>query len=649
MTDSDRRSLIERLYREALELDVAERQSFLARGCGENGDLQREVESMLAAHDSRKSRETTPILQSPAKVPTATPTVVSDLVGQTLDGRYYIEQKLISGGIGDLYLATDKPELMLRRVVVKVLQEKALEDKWVVTKFRQEIEALTRIDDPGVVGLLDAGTLPNGHPYLVMQFVEGDNLRSFMRPDRGMDFDDVVNIWQQLGRTLTAAHERDVVHRDLKPENIMVRQRRDGSWQVKVIDFGIARIRNSLVAPTTVTARVAGTASYMSPEQVEGKRVSAASDVYALGVIAYEMATGRRPFNPETMFQLSEMQKSVPLAPRALRPALPLAAEQAILKALSYQSADRHQRACDFADDLVRALLEDDVSISPAPPSSVGETGPALGIAMDPASTRTMLATIQSGPLSLGGDQVQLPSEPTVVSLIKPEIPTFGSGQQSMPEAKPRWPRLALVLSALLLIGIGGVFALKYRSWFSGPERSLTYWLTVQRVYDDKPLGQPFNATGREIFHTGDRFVLNITTNESGALYIIDEGRDEKGATEWNLVFPTKENNRGEPVLAAQQTIQTGWYRFTGAAGAERVWLVWATQRTPLLDPIFRDALSDGVIHDPAQQTQLQKFFKQNESSATELIQNETAERSVLKGRGDVIVRRLDFSHKPNS
>jgi len=623
MMDLDRRSLTERLYREALELDVAERQSFVARQCGENLDLRREVESMLAARDSRIS---TPILSPSAKAPSSTPPPVFDLVGETLDGRYYIEQKLVSGGIGDLYLAIDKPEVMLRRVVVKVLQEKALEDEWVVTKFRQEIEALTRIDDPGVVGLLDAGTLPNGHPYLVMQFVEGDNLRSVMRPDRGMPFDDVANIWQQLGRTLTAAHERDVVHRDLKPENIMVRQRRDGSWQVKVIDFGIARIRNSLVAPSTVTARVAGTASYMSPEQVEGKRASATSDVYALGVIAYEMVTGRRPFNPETMFQLSEMQKSVPLAPRALRPALPLAAENAILKALSYQSSDRYQKACEFADELVRALLENDDAI------------PAARAPIDPAHTPTMMATVQS----------ERSSEPTVVSLIKPEPAPFGSAARSVPVASSCSLRIALVLSVALLIGLGGLFALKYRSWFAGPERSLTYWLTVQRMYDDKPLGQPFNSAGREYFHTGDRFVLNIITPEAGALYILNEGRDEKGMTEWNIMFPTKEINQGEPLVAAQQTIKTGGYRFTGGVGVERVWLIWAKQRTQVLDPIFRDAREDGVIHNPAQQAQLQDFFKQNESS-TELIQDESRERAILKGRGNIIVRRLDFSHKPNS
>src|SRR5260370_2329438 len=133
MTDSERRTLIERLYREALELDLAERPSFLARWCGENADLQREVESMLAAHDSRKSRETTPILQSPAKGPTATPPAVPELVGQTLDGRYYIDEKLISGGIGDFYLARAKPKLMFLPLVIHVLHEKTPQNNEVFT------------------------------------------------------------------------------------------------------------------------------------------------------------------------------------------------------------------------------------------------------------------------------------------------------------------------------------------------------------------------------------------------------------------------------------------------------------------------------------------------------------------------------------
>lgn len=545
-------------------------------------------------------------------------------VGSTLDGRYYIEQRLGSGGIGDVYLARDKPELMSRRVVVKVLQEKALEDQWIVTKFRQEIEALTRIDDPGVVGLLDAGTLPNGHPYLVMQFVEGDNLRRHMRPDKGMDFEDAASIWQELGRTLTAAHDNDVIHRDLKPENVMVRQRADGAWQVKVIDFGIAKIRNSLVAPSTVTGKVAGTVSYMAPEQLEGKKVSAASDIYGLGVIAYEMLTGRCPFNPETVFQLSELQKaSAPLNPQVLRPALPVAAQNAILKALSYRVADRYQRACDFGDDLSRGLREFDDEVSTwTKPNEV--SGPTL------AATHRIVGEIPV---------------PTLKANALGLIPAPAVDSHPSRRHRTAW---LIALPLLLAIGLAGIAGWRY--WFTTlePERALTYWLTVQRMYNNEPLGEPFDAAGRDYFHTGDRFSLNIVPGAPGALYLLSEGRDDKGLTEWNILFPTAKNNQGVATLAANQTVKTGNYRFTGSTGVEKIWVVWTSQSVPMMDSIFHDAFGDGVIRNSAQQGQLQDFLKLHEATQTELVQDEGKSRAVLKGRGQILVRHLDLAHKPS-
>jgi len=568
-----------------------------------------------------------------------------DLVGETLDGRYYVEQKLSSGGIGDLYLANDKPALMSRRVVVKVLQEKALKDEWLVTKFRQEVEALTRIDDPGVVGLLDAGTLPNGHPYLVMQFVEGENLRSVMRPDRGMDLDDVAEIWQQVTRTLSAAHDCEVIHRDLKPENIMVRQRPDGSWQVKVIDFGIARIRNSLVAPSTVTGKVAGTVSYMSPEQIEGRKAFAVSDIYSLGVIAYELVTGRRPFNPETTFQLSELQKAVPVSPRALRPALSRAAETAILKALAYRAADRYQRAREFGDDLARALREDDEATRPqAKHDEAAGRAPDDRAGLNQSDIPTIVNEPTPAPNAEGAKKESAPP------VIVPGSPDLAVGSEALPgeNLRRRWFRLVGVLGALLLLAVAGVVAWNVYFGLLAPERSLTYWLTVQRMYDGKPLGESFNATGRDYFHTGDRFFLNVAVGEAGALYLVSEGRDERGASEWNILFPTRDNNQGLSALAARQNIKTGWYRFTGSTGVEQVWLIWSTQPIAELDAIFRDAMADGVVHDPGRLTQLQEFLKQHQASPTELIQDENNERAFLKGRGQVLVRRLDFSHKAN-
>jgi hypothetical protein len=493
---------------------------------------------------------------------------------------------------------------------VKVLQEQALNNEWIVTKFRQEIEALTRIDDAGVVGLLDAGTLPDGHPFLVMQFVEGENLRSHMRPDGGMDFEDIAHILKQVGSTLSTAHANDVIHRDLKPENIMARRRADERWQVKVIDFGIAKVRYSLIAPSTVTGQLAGTAYYMAPEQLQGKKVSPASDVYALGIIAYEMVTGRRPFNPETPYQLVKLQQTgVQVGPKALRPALHAGAEHAILKALSLEPADRYQSATEFTTELAKALLDDQNRIE----SSVDEE----------TKTRSLEITVPA--LNQRAGQI-----------IQPVSPVPSGGRR----------RVYLLIAVTILFAVGlCAFAWRYLPVVMVPERSLTYWLTVQRMYDGKPLGQPFQATGRDYFHTGDKFSLNIATAEPGALYLINQGHNENGAVEWNILFPTKLNNSGVAKLSPQQTVKTGDYRFVGSTGVETIWVIWTTQPNSLLDSVIRDALENGVIRAPAS---LEDFIQQNQSRPAEISYDEANSRASLKGRGEILVRRLDLSHKPN-
>lgn len=544
----------------------------------------------------------------PTEIVSTTVTAGLNLVGLTLADRYYVERKLGAGGIGDVYLARDKPELMARQVVIKVLQEKALNNEWIVTKFRQEIEALTRIDDPGVVGLLDAGTLPDGHPFLVMQFVEGQDLRAHMRPDGGMDFEDVAHIMQQVGSTLSAAHGNDVIHRDLKPENIMARRRADQRWHVKVIDFGIAKVRYSLIAPSTLTGHVAGTPYYMAPEQLEGKTVSPASDVYALGIIAYEMVTGRRPFNPETPYQLVKLQQAgVQVGPKALRPALPAGAERAILKALSVDPENRYQSATEFTSELAKALL-DEPSRSESPVDE--ETKPR-------SLANTVAINDRAG------------------QIVEPV---------SLPSGGRKRVFILLAVAVVFILGLSGL-AWKYLSLLVAPERSLTYWLTVQRMYDDKPLGQPFQATGRDYFHTGDKFSLNIAPTEPGALYLINQGRDENGSVEWNLLFPTKLNNSGVAKLSPQQTVKTGDYRFVGSTGVETIWVIWTPQPNPLLDSITRDALDDGVIKAPAS---LQDFIQQHQSSSVQTDYDEANSRALLKGRGEILVHRVELSHKPN-
>ena len=284
---------------------------------------------------------------------------MSDPASQLWKDRYLIEKELARGGFGVVYLARDQ-QLLSKFVVVKVLLEGVDPDPYIQKKFRQEIEALARIDHPGIVGVLDVGDTPEGKPFLVMQFVEGVTLRSQI-DQGGIPLPVVARIMRQIGQALTAAHDKGVLHRDLKPENIMLQTLGDGEVQVKLIDFGIAAVKDSKVDHTQQTSKIAGTLSYMAPEQVLGY-ASQASDLYALGVIAFEMATGTRPENSP---------QGVLKKPRELRSDLNDTAQALILSALSYRPEQRQSRVRDFTDRLAEALGE---TISGAMPLSAGKS-----------------------------------------------------------------------------------------------------------------------------------------------------------------------------------------------------------------------------------------------------------------------------------
>ena len=229
------------------------------------------------------------------------------MIGTILNNRYLIEKEIGRGGMGVVYLARDR-QLLSKPVVVKVLREESRQKAWIKKKFRQEIEALARIDHPGVVGILDAGEIAPGQPYLVMQYVDGQVLRSIMSP-RGMSFERVARIIRQAAHALEAAHDKGICHRDLKPANIMVQSLAENEEFVKIIDFGIATIKDPYGEITQSNTSVAGSLAYMAPEQLRGNAVPA-SDIYALGVIAYEMLTGRMPFEHGSPIQLYEMQRA---------------------------------------------------------------------------------------------------------------------------------------------------------------------------------------------------------------------------------------------------------------------------------------------------------------------------------------------------
>ena len=339
---------IEEIYHEARKLPPEQRQAFVKEAARDDPFVMRSVLELLEAAGSEDH-----ILDKP--IVGGLPPSSDQLVGQTIGERYFIERELGGGGMSRVYVALDR-DVNDRAVVVKILSEDLLDHRYARQKFEQEVEALLRINHPGVVDVFDKGGLKDGRPYFVMKFIDGGNLRPQIPTSEGMDLKHAASILKQMGTALNHVHENGIFHRDLKPENILLRR---GTDSVVLIDFGIARVTDSDVAPTTTHGPSAGTLRYMSPEQLRREPVTAASDIYSMAVIAYEMVTGRRPFNPNSEAELLEEQrKGVDLKPRALRRTLSPKAEKLILESLSFKPTARHQNAKQFGDSLASALVD---------------------------------------------------------------------------------------------------------------------------------------------------------------------------------------------------------------------------------------------------------------------------------------------------
>ncbi len=291
------------LFHEALDKPPAERTAFLESACPDR-EIRAEVGSLLA-----NSSDADPFLSRPAlegardaidaaiESPEAErEQLISGLAGATIAARYRIVGCIGKGGYAIVLLALDE-RVGNRKVVLKVLDGETVRHTanrdWIERKFREEMESLARINHPGVVGISDCGRLAGGQPFLVMNFVDGVNLRERMRTPVGRE--EAAEIIRQMGSALSAAHAAGVVHLDLKPENVMLaRAGEDGPISVRLIDFGLARIENPNPTASPADGLVAGTASYMAPEQFRGI-ASPACDIYAMGVICFELLTGSRP------------------------------------------------------------------------------------------------------------------------------------------------------------------------------------------------------------------------------------------------------------------------------------------------------------------------------------------------------------------
>jgi hypothetical protein len=281
------------------------------------------------------------------------------LIGRSIHN-YVIKQKIGEGGMGAVYLG-EHPKIN-RRVAIKVLLPQLSRDPGVVQRFFHEAKAATEIRNEHIVDIIDFGELDDGSHYIIMEWLDGRSLAEALAQDGRFGLVRAIHIARGIGRALTAAHSRGIVHRDLKPDNIFLIRHGDDPDFVKVLDFGIAKLMLADADIKTQTGAIMGTPFYMSPEQCNGSAVDQRTDVYALGVILYQMLAGRLPFNQTTLGELLIAHLTQPPpSPSKFEPSIPMAVERALMQALEKDPAQRFSNV----DALVRAFAEVVTGVQP--------------------------------------------------------------------------------------------------------------------------------------------------------------------------------------------------------------------------------------------------------------------------------------------
>ncbi|ABS27310.1 protein kinase [Anaeromyxobacter sp. Fw109-5] len=286
-------------------------------------------------------------------------------IGRTVNGTYLIQQKIGSGGMGDVYKAIhnklDSP------VALKIVKPALLAHTAMAHRFQREARAASRLHHPNVVTVTDFGRSEDGLLFMVMEYVAGKSLAQVIADDAPLSERRVVHVAAQILAALAEAHANHILHRDLKPENVMIERRRDVSDSVKVLDFGIAKVLAVGEGASTLTQAglVCGTPGYMSPEQLRGGEVDGRSDLFSLGVVLYEMLTHKLPFDSQTPMEILHRHLTEPVAPPGQRRGRPVSPdlERLVLQALSPAREDRPASAESMRAELLRAelsLAEDD-------------------------------------------------------------------------------------------------------------------------------------------------------------------------------------------------------------------------------------------------------------------------------------------------
>jgi eukaryotic-like serine/threonine-protein kinase len=357
--------------------------------------------------------------------------VTDTLINTLFDGRYRILRKLGSGGMANVYLAED--EELGRRVAIKILNDRYANDELFIERFRREAKSAAALSHPNIVSIYDRGQA-EGTYYIAMEVIEGRSLKELILTRGPLPIAQAIAFTLEILDALRFAHRHGIIHRDVKPHNILI-----GGERLKVTDFGIARAGASQM---TEAGSIMGTAQYLSPEQARGAPVTASSDLYSVGIVLYEVLTGKVPFTGDSAIEIAMKHlNELPKPPSKIRPEIPEELDHVVLRALAKAPEDRYQTAEEFAEDLHRV---------------------EAGLPLSPETSDAATALLAAPGATIGGTTQVLPTDATHVAPPRPQAPRRpppyqpGYMYEEPPPRRRRWAPWLLVALLLAAAGIAG-------------------------------------------------------------------------------------------------------------------------------------------------------------------------------------------------
>ncbi|HJS23789.1 MAG TPA: protein kinase [Pyrinomonadaceae bacterium] len=616
---------ISRIFKSAISLDGEARAAYVAGQCGNDESLRGEVEKLIASHQLASQEN---FIGGQAAEDAAELLLGDDVHvhatalsnGQQL-GSYLILKKLGAGGMGEVYLARDSR--LDRTVALKVLSPDVSADKRRMQRFSQEAKVASSLNQPNILTIYEFGEVKE-LTFLATEFIDGQTLRAYLH-DKRPKLPEILDIAIQVLAALDAAHEASIVHRDIKPENVMIRRR---DHVVKVLDFGLAKVTekrpsvlvehdSELEAATafkTAPGIIMGTINYMSPEQAQAHAVDVRTDIWSTGVMIYEMVAGSMPFSgatsSHTIVQILE-KDPVPLSQVTKEP-VPAELERIVSKAMTKEPDERYQTAKDMLIDLRHLKKQLDLKAE---------------------IDRTSSPDVQRVVVSVGGEP-----------------------------SKKRVLLIALVAMVLATVAIFAISIWRSRRERTAPsvvtpaatpavteERTLTYWITVQKFRGGRAYGNPFPVAGEINFEADYRIRVHIRSPQPGYLYIFNEGPTSTSMPpEYVVVFPSPTANKNSSYLNAGQVVQIPektWLQFDKQQGVEKLWLVFAEEAVPDLEAVkqFASPETRGLITDVTQNKAVQNFLNNSSLPKSGAEKGETL--TTVKAAGKLLVYAVKLEH----